>query len=80
MASGAPVCVRKVRSTPVSPSFAKYLRRWQVFFPGWMLTQIGYVPNVAQADHTIEGVAPTDLHLPKRTGSSHHCGNGLLLI
>lgn len=58
--------------------FRKVSQALAGFFPGWMLTQIGYVPNVAQADHT-RRVAPTDLHLPKRTGSSHHCGNGLLL-
>ena len=26
------------------------------FFPGWMLTQIGYVPNVVQSTHTTEGL------------------------
>lgn len=26
------------------------------FFPGWMLTQIGYVPNVVQSDSTQEGL------------------------
>ena len=36
--------------------FRKVSQALAGFFPGWMLTQIGYVPNVAQADHTIEGL------------------------
>ncbi|MDI4740429.1 hypothetical protein MJN54_36330, partial [Salmonella enterica subsp. enterica serovar Kentucky] len=26
------------------------------FFPGWMLTQIGYIPNVVQSAGTVEGL------------------------
>ncbi|MGS9174480.1 MFS transporter, partial [Salmonella enterica subsp. enterica serovar Infantis] len=26
------------------------------FFPGWMLTQIGYFPNVVQSAGTVEGL------------------------
>jgi GPH family glycoside/pentoside/hexuronide:cation symporter len=36
--------------------FRKVSQALAGFFPGWMLTQIGYVPNIAQAAHTIEGL------------------------
>ena len=36
--------------------FRKMSQALAGFFPGWMLTQIGYVPNVVQSSGTIEGL------------------------
>lgn len=36
--------------------FRKVSQALAGFFPGWMLTQIGYVPNVVQTSGTIEGL------------------------
>ncbi|MBZ3661381.1 MFS transporter [Salmonella enterica subsp. enterica serovar Kentucky] len=36
--------------------FRKVSRALAGFFPGWMLTQIGYIPNVVQSAGTVEGL------------------------
>lgn len=36
--------------------FRKVSQALAGFFPGWMLTQIGYVPNVVQSASTVEGL------------------------
>ncbi len=77
-ASGARACVRKARSTPASPSSQS------VSGAGWFLPRLDADANWLcaehrTADHTIEGLRQLIFHLPKRTGGSHHCGDGLLL-
>lgn len=53
--NGVQVFVPKGPFIPGSPSFAKCPKRW-LDFPGWMLTQIGYIPNVVQSTSTVEGL------------------------
>ncbi|ECM9903587.1 MFS transporter, partial [Salmonella enterica] len=36
--------------------FRKVSQALAGFFPGWMLTQIGYIPNVVQSAGTVEGL------------------------
>ncbi|SUG07734.1 membrane permease [Salmonella enterica subsp. enterica serovar Pullorum] len=56
--NGAPASARKGRFTPASRSSVRspISQALAGFFPGWMLTQIGYIPNVVQSAGTVEGL------------------------
>ncbi len=53
--NGKPVFVPKVLFIPVIPSFVKFLPHLLASCR-IMLTQIGYVPNIAQSDATLQGL------------------------
>lgn len=55
MVNGVQVFVPKGRFIPGSPS-SQNVPSVGWIFPGWMLTQIGYIPNVVQSTSTVEGL------------------------
>ncbi len=56
--------------------FRKVSQALAGFFPGWMLRKSAMCRTSHRLTTPLKGCA-ADLHLPKRTGSSHHCGDGL---